>query len=366
MSDYRELWALDWSVTHLNHGAFGAAPRAALAAQDRVRAELEADPTDFYVHTIDRRLGEVRAYLAAFLGADPEGLAFVTNATAGMQTVLTALAPRDVVTTDHVYAGIRRQLERTGARLTEVPVGFDAPTAPVLEALTETTDLVVVDAIASPTTAVFPVAEIVRGCHERGVPVLIDAAHAPGMLDCRVEELGADYWVGNLHKWCCGPKAAAVLYVAPAHRETIRPLITANSAGQGFLREFDWPGVVDLTALLATPAAIELLGGIGWDAVRSRNAELARDGAATVAEALGTSSFHAEGCSMALVDPGRDLTYDAAFALHMRLHTEHRIQVPLTWWRERAWFRLSAQIYNELADYERLAQALMQLGLPSK
>lgn len=361
MSDFRDLWALDWSVTHLNHGAFGATPRPVLEAQDRVRAELERDPTDFYVHTIDRRLAGVRAYLAAFLRADPEGLAFVPNTTAGMQTVLRSVAPREVVATDHVYVGIRRQLERTGARLVEVPVPLEAAAAPVLDAVTPSTDLVVVDWIASPTTSVFPVAEIVRGCHARGVPVLVDAAHAPGMLDVDLEALGADFWVGNLHKWCCAPKAAAVLYVGPGFRETTRPLVTANSAGRGFLAEFDWPGVVDLTALLAAPAAIELLGGIGWGWLRERNAALVRDGAALLAEALGTSSHHAEGCSMALIDPGPDLSYDEGLALHTRLYEEHRIEVPLTWWRDRAWFRLSAHLYNEPSDYEYLAGVMYNI-----
>lgn len=355
MSEYRDLWALDPAITYLNHGAFGAAPRPVLEAQDRVRAELESDPTAFYVHTFDRRLAEVREYLATFLRADPEGLAFVTNATAGMQSVLASLAPRAVVATDHVYVGIRRQLERSGARVTEVAVPLEAPAAPVLDAITDDTDLVVVDQIASPTTSVFPVAEIVRGAHERGVPVLVDAAHAPGMFEI---DHGADFWTGNLHKWCCAPKAAAVLHVAPAYRDRIRPPITSNLAGQGFLREFDWQGVVDLTALLAAPTAIDLLGGIGWESIRARNSALARDGAALVAETIGTSSFHAEGVSMALVDPGPDLSYDEGLALHRRLYDEHRIQVPLTWWRERAWLRLSAQLYNELADYERLAELL--------
>lgn len=367
MSDFgaaiRDRWALDPFLAHLNHGGYGAAPRPVLEAQSALRDLVERDPTAFYVHDIDERMGVTRRALAEFLRADRAGLAFVTNATIGMQTAIASLAPRDVVCTDHVYLGVRRQLERSGARVTEVPVDLDPQAGPVLDALTETTDLVVVDAIASPSAALFPVAEIVRGAHEHGVPVLVDAAHAPGLLDVDLRELGADYWVGNLHKWLCAPKAAAVLYVAEPFRERTRPLVTGNSAGLGFLAEFDWQGVVDLTALHTAPAAVEFLGGLGWERIRAYSSELARAGAEVVAAALGTSFHASPGCPMAIVDPGRDLTYQQALALRDELFTDHGIEVATTWWRNRAWFRLSAYVYNELGDYERLATAVRVLGL---
>src|SRR5947208_826021 len=90
-SSFREHWLLDPSVIYLNHGSFGATPKVVLAKQTELRARMEADPMVFLVREIDSRLDEVRGDLARFVGAAPDDLAFVPNATAGVNAVLRSL-----------------------------------------------------------------------------------------------------------------------------------------------------------------------------------------------------------------------------------------------------------------------------------
>jgi isopenicillin-N epimerase len=365
-------WALDPALAYLNHGAFGAAPRVVLAAQQAWRAAMERNPTGFLGRELPGHLDRVRARLAEFLAADAGGLTFVANATAGTQTVLAQfrLQPGDeVLTTDHCYPAVLAQLRAavgaSGAelRVAEVPLPA-ADQATVLAAITSRlgphTRLVVVDHVASCSGLVFPVEQIVAECHHHGIPVLVDGAHATGQLAVDLGRLGADFWVGNLHKWACAPKAAAVMQVAPPWRDTIRPLVASHGFTAGYQAAFDWTGTHDPTALLAVPAALDFFGQAGWQAVREHNNDLARRGAELVADRIGTTVPGGDGltAAMRLVQLPRELTEAGARALETGLLQEHGIVVPATYHAGWRWLRLSAQLYNTIGDYERLAAAL--------
>jgi isopenicillin-N epimerase len=365
-------WTLDPSVAYLNHGSFGATPACVLAVQQELRAELEANPVAFLVRKLPGLLETVRAEVADFLHADPAGVVFVDNATTGTQTVIAQarLGPGDeMLTTDHCYPAIAAQLRRaaasTGASLQIAPVPLDladdgGAAAAVLSRLTTRTRLVVVDHIASCSGLVFPVQEIAARCRALDIPVLVDGAHAPGQLPVDLDRLGADFWVGNLHKWVCAPKASAVLYAAPQWRDTIRPLVASHGLTEGYRPSFDWTGTRDPTALLAVPAALAFLGQAGWPAVWQHNNDLARQGAELVSGRLGTGAPPAEGmaAAMRLVRLAGSLTEEAARALERRLLDSHGVVVPVTAHGGGHWLRLSAQLYNTLRDYERLADAL--------
>jgi isopenicillin-N epimerase len=363
---------MDPAVAYLNHGSFGATPVSVLAEQQRLRTAMERNPVGFLAYRLPELLGAVRAEVAAFLGADPAGLVFVDNATTGTQTVLAQarLRPGDeVVTTDHCYpavlAQLRRSVEVAGARLEIAEVPLPAPgrvevADAVLSRLTERTRLLVVDHVASCSGLVFPVEEIVAECRRQGVPVLVDGAHAAGMLPVDLGRLGADFWTGNMHKWVCAPKASAAFWVAPRWRDTLRPLVASHGVADGFWPAFDWTGTRDPTALLAVPAALDFFGRAGWAAVRAHNNELARQGAELVAGRIGTSPPPADGlaAAMRLVPLPRPLSESDARALERRL-LDLGVVVPVTYHGGWRWLRLSAQLYNTLSDYERLADSLL-------
>ncbi|MCC6765225.1 MAG: aminotransferase class V-fold PLP-dependent enzyme [Deltaproteobacteria bacterium] len=390
-SPYAALWTLDPAVTYLNHGSFGACPVPVLARQAEWRARLERQPVQFMARELEGLLDEARTALAAFVGAAPGDLAFVPNATSGVNTVLRSLvfAPGDeLLTTDHAYVACENALhfvaERSGATVVvaKVPFPLDGPAAvaeAVLARVTPRTRLALLDHVTSPTGLVWPIAELVAALAERGVETLVDGAHAVAMLPLDVSAIGAAYYTGNCHKWLCAPKTAAFLHVRRDVQALVRPLAISHGARlrradrSRFLLEFDWTGTVDPTAYLSVPEAIRVLGSLlpgGWPALRARNRDLALAGRRLLCESLGIAEPAPESMigSLAAVPvpdgspapptsgPYRDPLQDALLA-------EAGIEVPVGPWpaAPRRLLRISAAAYNTIADYERLAVALPAL-----
>jgi isopenicillin-N epimerase len=345
-----------------------------LRDQDRWREEMERQPVEFLWRRLPALLAEAREAVGALLRADPAGLVFVRNATTGVSTVLAGigLAPGDrVVMIDHAYPAVlnaaHRACQAAGAELDEVHVPLPLPDPSeiverVAAALGPNTRLAVVDHVTSPTAAVLPIEEVVDACHEQGIPILVDGAHAPGMVAVDIAALGADFWTGNLHKWVCAPKGSAALFVSPRFRDRILPLVTSHDIEGPYHQRFDWLGTDDPTPWLATPAAIEFMSGLGWDRLRRHNHELALLGQRLLSDALGTDPPvpPAATGSMALValPRGHGTTKDEALAIQARLYREHRIEVPFVAWGGRGYVRLSAQVYNHPTEYRRLSEAL--------
>ena len=388
------MWTLDPSITFLNHGSFGACPVPVMEAQTRWRARLESEPVRFYMRELEPAMDAVRARLGPFLGCDPEELVWISNATTGVNTVLRSLALKpgdEVLTTDHAYNACANALAfdaaRTGAKVVVAKVPFpltspDEVTRAVLAAVTPRTRLALIDHITSPTGLIFPVKQIVDGLHARGVEVLVDGAHGPGMVPLDLRALGADWYTGNLHKWVCAPKGAAFLHVPKKRQAALRPLVISHGANatrtdrSRFRVEFDWPGTMDPTPWLCVPAALDALERLepgGWPEVMRKNRALALEARAMLAAKLGVKEpAPAEmiGALAALPLPGVEAGPGALPGaggldpLQDRLFLEHRIEVPLFSWPGdgRRLIRIAAQRYNTMSDYARLAGALKQLG----
>ncbi len=217
-SDLAALWPLDPSITFLNHGSFGSCPIAVLEAQRAWRDRLEARPIQFLARDLPGLLADARGTLGAFVGAQPDDLAFVANATGAVNAVIRSLRfePGDeLLTDDHEYNAIinilRHVAERDGARVVVARIPFpvtgeDDVVGAILGAATDRTRLAVLSHVTSPTAIVFPVRRLVAELAERGIETLIDGAHAPGMLPLDLDAIGAAWYTGNLHKWVCAPK----------------------------------------------------------------------------------------------------------------------------------------------------------------
>lgn len=381
----REHWDLDPNVVHLNHGSFGAAPRAVLDEQRRIRSRLEANPMRFF-RELPGLLDTARDTLGRFIGAGSHQLAFVPNASTGVNAVLRSLdfGPGDeLLVTNHGYGAASNAAayvaERTGATLVvaEVAASPHSPTAirdVVLAAVTRRTRLALLDHVTSATAVVFPIGELVATLAAHGVPVLVDGAHAPGMVDLDVRAVGAAYYVGNCHKWLCAPKGAGFLYVAnPNAANGLVPVVVGwgrshRPPGRSqFHADFDWVGTSDPSAYLSVPAAIECLGSMlpgGWEALRRRNHDLAVVGRTLLCEQRGVRAEVPESmlgamAAIPLPDAERPTGALEPDPLQTRLAAAG-FEVPVTRGPEptRRWLRISAQAYNRLEDYERLAEVL--------
>jgi isopenicillin-N epimerase len=383
------LWALDPQVAFLNHGAFGACPRAVLEHQRKIRDRLERQPIQFFVRDLEELLDDARGHLAKFLGADPEGLVFVPNATAGVNTVLRSLRFKrgdELLVTDHEYNACRNALnfvaEWSDARVVLAKVPFPLRSEKevvdaVLSRVTAKTRLALLDHVTSQTGLVLPIRTLVRKLADHGVETLVDGSHAPGMVPLNLRKLGATYYTGNCHKWLCAPKGAGFLHVQRDRRQSMRPLSISHGANSPrvdrsrYLIEFSWTGTTDPSACLSVPEALRFVGSVlpdGWAAVMKRNRALALAARTMLCEALQIDPPCPDDMigSLAAVPlsdgvdakpPKSPLYLDP---LQERLHARHRIEVPIIPWPAppKRLLRISAQLYNSRPQYERLAVAL--------
>ena len=373
----RLLFSIDPAVAFLNHGSFGAVPIGVQRAQQRLRDEIEADPVRFYGAGVVDRVVHTRRHLAGFLGADPDGSALVANTTTAVSLVLQSvrLEPGDeVLVTDHVYGAVemavRRQCRRSGATPRSVAIPLGAPDAEVVARIGAAlrpgrTKLLIIDQVSSPTVTAFPVREIVAAARQHEIPVLVDAAHVPGMLPVEVAALGADFWVGNLHKWAFAPRGTALLSVAPAWRRRIDPLVVSWAQDEGFPVSVEYQGTIDYTPWLAAPTGLFTLRTLGWAAVRAHNSALAAYGQQVLAAALAVdpADLPQPGdpeVAMRIVPlpAGLATDPDGAQALRQFLADKLSVEVQVSSWKGRGLLRLSAQVYNRADEYHRLADRL--------
>jgi isopenicillin-N epimerase len=384
-------WLLDAKILFLNHGAFGACPRRVLEFQSEWRARMERQPLQFLVREAEKELDAAREMLAEFVGTEPDDLVFVANATSGVNSVLRSLEFRrgdELLVTDQEYNACRNSLDfvaqRSGARVVVAHIPFPFHTAddiiaPILERVTRRTRLALVDHVTSQTGIVLPIAKIVKALNARGVDTLVDGAHAPGMVPLNLRQIGAAYYTGNCHKWLCAPKGAAFLRVRRERQKGIRPLTISHGANSRrrdrsrFLLEFGWQGTLDPAAFLSVTEAIRFLGSLrpgGWPEVMERNRALALAARKILCESLKIAEpcpaeFIGSLAALPLPDARKGQLPRLPFnesPLQDALRLKHKIEVPIISWPAppRRLLRISAQLYNSLPQYQRLAAALRE------
>ncbi|MEV4614710.1 aminotransferase class V-fold PLP-dependent enzyme [Kitasatospora sp. NPDC049258] len=376
----RALFTLGPSVAHLNHGSYGAVPAPVQRIQARLRAEQEQDPDGFFAELPDR-IARARARIATSLGAEPDRIALLTNVTEGMAVVLDSvpLAEGDeILVTDHGYGVVaeaaRRRAAETGARVRTVRLSLHTPDeqavrARLLAAVGDRTRIAVLDLVTSPTAREVAGAPLLAELASRGVVTVVDAAHAPGMLPVRLGggaggAGGADFWIGNLHKWAFAPRATAVLAVGGSWRPRIRPLTLSWEHDRGFPGRVEWRGTADYTPWLAAPAGFTLLEQLGADRVRAHNDALAGYGARLLAERAGLRPLAVmPGVAMRALrlPPGVAESDHGARALMVAVARRLHTRIAVRPWLGGGVLRISAQLYNRPEEYRELACGLREL-----
>jgi isopenicillin-N epimerase len=384
--DLKEDFLIRPDVVFLNHGSFGACPRPVFERYQRWQLELERQPVEFLGRRFEELMYRARSVLGRYVGADPEDLVYVPNATTGLNVIARSLALRpgdEVLATDHEYGALDRTwrfvCRRRGATYINQPVPLPVSSAEgVVEAIwsgvTRRTRVLFVSHITSPTALILPVAELVRRCRERGIVSIVDGAHGPGQLPLDLDAMGADYYVANLHKWALAPKGAAFLHARREVQHRLEPLVVSwgwesDRPGRSrFVEEQQWQGTRDPAAYLAVPAAIRFMEERDWSSVRARCHALLRALRREVEELTGLAAasvcpdspaWYAQMAALPLSTSDTDRAEAEMFS--RRLYDEYRVEVPIIVWGGRLFVRVSIQAYNTEADVQALTCGLRTL-----
>ena len=224
------------------------------------------------------------------------------------------------------------------------------------------TKLVAITQMSNVLGTVLPVADIARMAHDAGAKVLIDGAHAPGTLPLDIPALGADWYAANLHKWYFAPRGCGLLWAAEAAQQDLHPAAISWRLDEGYTAEFDWNGTRDPSPFLCFPDGVTFMDALGAERVRSYNHDLVVNGAGLLFERYGPDLALPEAMTGAMALAPLPVALPAAAtqaqAVRDALWFQHGIEVPVVSWGGRLWARTAAQVYCDMADFERLAEAV--------
>lgn len=375
----RTAWPLVHRVLHLNHGSFGAVPNVALEAQGVFRADMESAPVPWFI-SLPTRLADARRELSARIKVPSDSFVFVPNASAGASVVYNSLtldAGSEVLVTNHGYGAVTmgavRMAQRQGAtvRTVDIPLGSSASEVVdiVVSSFTPSTRFIVIDQVTSPTAMVWPVVEISLAAQAQGIRVLVDGAHAPGLIDDPTHGMVADYWIGNFHKWGCGPRGTAALVAKPEVANDLFPLIDSWGAPFDYPERFDHQGTLDLTSYLAAVESWDFIEETwGWPAVRDYSRQLVSYAEEIIAEAFEqiTGENHhsdnqlvADTLRIVKLPPGLVASNDDGNYLRNLMAEEYATHAAFTSFHGEGYMRLSAHVYNTAAEYEEFAERVV-------
>ncbi|MFA6570324.1 MAG: aminotransferase class V-fold PLP-dependent enzyme [Bacteroidota bacterium] len=376
----RKNWLLEEDVIFINHGSFGATPIPVLEACKNYMEQMERQPLRFFLDEYPELIRKSVRKLAEFINAKSENIGLVENSTTGINTVLKKLCPQiqpgdELLTTSHVYSAIRNAMKYTAeglkAKYVEIELPFPLESEEQIietykKGFNDNTRLVVIDHIASSSAVIFPVKKIVELAKQFGVLTIIDGAHAPGMLEFNIKDINPDFYIGNCHKWLMAPKGSAFLWASNAQTKQIHPLVISLFYQQGFTSEFDYQGTKNPVSWLALSDAIDFYSKQGKKEVMKHNHELAISAAKLISKELNLEIPAPEymfGSMVTFEYKGKvdKIDHNTFLELRNKLYKNYKIEMPFFVLNNKVWFRISAQIYNEISDYEILCTALKKM-----
>jgi len=386
-------WLLDKSVTFLNHGSFGACPTPILEKQSEYRKQLESEPLRFMMRECDALLAKSKNKLSAFVNCNPGDLVFINNATSGVNTVLKSLnfkSGSEILITNHIYPACKNTIKKIAKEknLTIKEIKIPLPvfnssniTDKIINGVNSKTAIVLIDHISSIPGIRFPVEGIVNELNSRNIDVLVDGAHAPGMVPLNLNKLNAPYYTGNCHKWICSPKGSAFLFVREDKQKLIKPLVTSRLYGEvkttlsEMQYNFSWQGTFDPTPYICIADAIDFMGSLfpgGWKELMKHNHELALSAGKKICNEFEIEFPYLDDLIAGLMGipffkdkklSKRKLSLHDYSPLQDDLFYNYNIEVVVNYWEKapQRILRISPQVYNDISQYEYLIYALKKV-----
>ncbi|MBK9926709.1 MAG: aminotransferase class V-fold PLP-dependent enzyme [Anaerolineales bacterium] len=381
MNSIKPHFLLDPNVIFLNHGSFGATPKSVFDAYQNWQLRLERQPVLFLGREIDALLKTSRQVLGEYLNADADDLAYIPNATHGVNIVAHSLQLQsgdEILTTDHEYGACDYAwnfiCSKTGAKYIHQPIPLPVHSEEEIvnlfwQGVTSRTKVIYVSHITSPTALRMPVEQICQRAKSAGIITVVDAAHSPGQIPLDLQALGADIVFGNCHKWMLNAKGSAFLYVRRDLQHLIDPLIVSwgynptpeTTTGSRFIDLLQWTGTKDPAAALTVPAAIQFMQEHHWDKVREECHNLLRQGIDQICNLTNLPPLYPLESDLYGQMGIAPLPLSNLPVLKSRLYDEYKIEVPLVQWQDKQFVRISVQGYNTQDDIDSLVSALRVL-----
>lgn len=379
LAELATLFQVRDDITFLNHGSFGACPLPVFETFQGWQRELERQPVEFLGRRVKGLLAEARGVLGEFVGTDAANVVFVPNVTAGMNAVARSLRlePGDeVLATDHEYGAVDRTWRyycaRNGAAYINQPIALPLTDAATFvdqlwAGVTPRTKIIAISHITSGTALIFPIAEVCRRAREAGILTIIDGAHAPGQIDLDLDALGADFYLGNCHKWLCAPKGAGFLFAHPERQRLLDPLIISwgweaeRPGASRFLDHYEWAGTDDPSAYLSVPAAIAFQREHDWPRVRTACRAIVGEARERLGALSGRPQLAPDSAEWWMQMATIPIPGDDAATIKERLWDDFKIEIPIMGRADGVYARISIQAYNGRADVDRLVEAIAAL-----
>ncbi|XP_077987122.1 uncharacterized protein LOC144441424 [Glandiceps talaboti] len=378
-------------ITPCNHGSYGTTPRTVMMTRVRILREVERCPDEFVRITGSKLYEEALICAADFVGANIEHLVFVENATSGINCIMKSMKWRkgdSVLVSSLTYPAIKNTAldvsdnSEHGPNVVSLEIKF-----PILgkeEIVQQYRDILeseptikvaIIDHITSGTALLMPIKELIVVCHSKGVQVIVDGAHAPGQVQLKLEQLGADYYVGNLHKWAFAPRGCALLWVHPKHYKKVKPLVTSHCYQQSLQNQFFMQGTRDISTYLCAPAAIEFYNDIGgFEEISKHNKDLLQWAMNMLVQEWKTESLSIPDdlrapfmgvVALPATSKALFLTFAAKEAplKHLKgvIYEKSKVVCVIVDIQDRLWCRISAQVYNTKSDYLKLKDVILDM-----
>lgn len=377
--DIKKLFQIDFkNWDFINHGAFGASLLPASIYASSWRDFQEQQPLRFFDRVLLPEVIDVYRTMASWIGASPLNIAILQNVTTALNTIVKSESVQwqqedEIVTLNIGYGAVKTLLKTLcrarGSTYREIqlefPLSSDSILEKVVNGVSDKTKFLLIDHVTSNTAIKLPIEQIAQACSNRGIVVAVDGAHSllnlP--LNCnQLESCGVDYFTTNTHKWLCSPKGAGILWVSERARSRLQPLVLSHGSHHGFTSAFSWDGCHDYTAILSLPACLAVWQALGVDRVRSYIHTLAQQAASMLSNVWGTSilapTLHTSMCLVEL--PVRsNKALDSTAAKHVQDYLfDKGVECPVKAIQGRLYVRISAHVYNTMADYEKLSHTI--------